>query len=263
MIISNIVGGLGNQLFQHAAGKEIAYKFSIDHYDGITQSNKYQKWTYKLGLVLDTNVKRNYKHLPVYKEPNFNYNEIPHKNLDGIVLEGYFQSWKYSINVIDQIRISVKDTMNFYPKIFNLYNFLSIKNSAFFHVRRGDYIGNENYHGLVGIEKIEDVISKLTKSNNIDIVCGFGDDDKVVQDILDRLNKKILLLNVSGLNLGDISDLILMSACKFSIIANSTFSWWGAHLNLRLDKEVYYPDKWFANNSINTSDLCPPKWISY
>lgn len=265
MIVSNLIGGLGNQLFQYAAGLQVANEFSLKYYDGISSLSKYPTWTYKLGLLFRQDTKHFYRNLPVYNEASYRFNEIILPSLNGTVLNGYFQSWKYSDKVINDIRVNAAKSINYYPQAETLYKKLLSCNSAFFHIRRGDYLsnGNENYHGVVCNSKVEKTLRALIESKQIDCICGFGDDVNLVQRVVDEMGECIPMVNVSRFNLGDIPEMLLMSACKFSVIANSSFSWWGAHLSSRLEQEVYYPEKWFAHNEHDTRDLCPPKWVPY
>lgn len=133
--------------------------------------------------------------------------------------------------------------------------------SVSIHFRRGDYVTNKSYLVLdlkYYYNAVELIRSKL-KNPNFYI---FSDDiDWVKRNFKNKLKSKITFQDC---NLSNIEDLMLMSNCKHNIIANSTFSWWGAWLNKNLDKIVIAPSKFFKDDIYNTnlkSTYYPQNWI--
>ena len=128
-------------------------------------------------------------------------------------------------------------------------------NSVSIHVRRGDYLkdNNLNIHGLCSLEYYSKAIEILNKnSNNLSFFI-FSDD-------LEWCKSKFSLSNDLHFCDGNfIEDFFLMSNCKNNIIANSSFSWWAAFLNENIKKTVIYPSNWFADK--NVSIYFPKKWI--
>ncbi len=139
---------------------------------------------------------------------------------------------------------------------------LSRCNGVSIHIRRGDYVTNtsaNDFHGLCSLEYysagIEYVLSRVPDAT-LDV---FSDDIEWA-----RLNIRIPAPTIFiDHNQGRSSweDMRLMSRCQHHIIANSSFSWWGAWLNPSPDKIVIAPSKWFADSSILTDDIVPSTWI--
>ncbi len=129
------------------------------------------------------------------------------------------------------------------------------------HVRRGDYIGN-NFHPIVDMEYYKKGLDLISRKNKIDCVYLFDRDD--IEWCKHNFKFDYPTVYVEADINSDVSvaeTLILMSNCKHFVLANSSFSWWGAWLAENSDKMVIAPQKWFANDSIDTSDLIPPEWI--
>ena len=134
------------------------------------------------------------------------------------------------------------------------------------HFRIGDYKDIQNYHPLLPYQYYENAITKLNHTiSNITILyfCEKKDNDTVSTFIqqLQYTFKHIQFVKVDD-DIPDWKQLLIMSCCSHNIIANSSFSWWGAFFNQNTNKLVYYPDKWFgpALTHHNTQDLIPTNW---
>jgi hypothetical protein len=267
MLISELIGGLGNQLFQYAAGLQLSRNFGMMHYVGLQKIENYPTWTFKLGPILNPNIIYDYSYKNVFDEKQFKYDEIFIESVSCNVLRGYFQSHLYSNMVINDIRRTINERIDFFPEIFPILNLLADNESLFFHVRRGDYMQKNNldYHGVVDVERIIIAVEEICNLKNIKIIIGFGDDLKIVDDIIDRIGSKCnLIVNASKMKLSDLSELIIMSCCGNAIIANSSFSWWGAYLSDKCTMGIVrYPDKWFNDSTIDTVNMNPIQWRSY
>lgn len=290
MIITKLIGGLGNQMFQYAAGRRTAIanntelKLDITGYDhqvGITPR------VYMLDIfhihasiatkqevkLFNTNskgfVQRHWRQLKlllfqrhyIRQRTTYFTNDflsIPNNSY----LDGYWGSEKYFADVVDIIR---KDfTLKNKPDKYNIDMIRRITNgnSVSIHIRRGDYILDEKtnkHHGVCNLDyylKAVDLIAKKVKKPFFFI---FSDDIKWAKQ---NLRLKFPCVYVDH-NIGekDCEDMRLMDECKHNVIANSSFSWWGAWLNKNKNKIVIAPKRWFTDKSINTEDLLPDSWI--
>lgn len=290
MIVVCLKGGLGNQMFQYALGRHLAYihnsrlkvditvyhpesprqyslgAFNIkenfaspDEIKGLTDIhlNKFQQWLHDL---LHNHPKRP----PTYicnNHSDFNPEVL---NLpDNIYLEGYWCSEKYFIDIADIIRkeFTVKTPQT--DKNKELAELINSTESVSIHFRRGDYIEDqkaEQSHGICTLDYyyscIEHVTSELTKPHFFI----FSDNPLWCKNNLQLLRPATFVEHNSPSQ--SYEDLRLMSQCRHNIIANSTFSWWGAWLNPNKDKLVLAPRKWFARKDKNSKDIIPSQWIA-
>lgn len=169
---------------------------------------------------------------------------------DNVNLYGFFQSEKYFSHISD----SIKEDFTFKDYVLNpckeMFTFGSEVISL--HIRRTDYVDKQEYHPLCTLDYYEKALSMLP--NNIPVII-FSDDPKwcKIQEIFedDRF-----LVSESNNNL---VDMCLMTMCKYHIIANSSFSWWGAWLSN--SKKVIAPKVWFGPSAnIDDVDLVPDRW---
>lgn len=276
MISIHLMGGLGNQFFQIFTLFNYALKYNkdikIEYSETLnigTIRPTYWNTLFKHIKYLTTN---NSINLPLLRENGFHFTELP-MNIDNIKLTGYFQSEKYfkeyydkitEILKLNEIKTDIKDKYNQY---------LKDNNTISMHFRLGDNkpihkqklfpILNKSYH----INSLK-YISNTTNNYNWNVLyfCEKEDNDIVIKDIeymktIEKF-KNINFIKVSD-NISEWEQLLLMSLCKHNIIANSTFSWWGAYLNDNNNKIVCYPNLWFGKdmNITNLNDLFPNNWI--
>ena len=257
MAVGQIMGGLGNQLFIIFTTIAYALENNMDY--SIINIEKRRKSYFDTELY--KHVKVNDKKLrgfKTYKEPNYHFNEIPKE--DTLILNGYFQSYKYFDKYKDLI-ISMLEFKN--DVKLNNYD-------GFLHFRLGDY-KNIECHPVCDIEyyikSLKDIEEKepVFSSKKLKFIYYFEEaDKKEVEEKVDILRNKFKTFTFEPVdkNLKDYQQMLSMTSLKYCIISNSTFSWWGSYLNKRDDKIVYYPEKWFegslSNNSIE--DLIPKNW---
>jgi len=284
MIIIKLIGGLGNQMFQYAAGRRAAYvnntqlKLDITGYDhqvGITNreymlhifyineqfaSQKEITACIKPVSFLSRIISR---HTSSYvKEQYFHFDPKILKPVNNRYLEGYWPSEKYFLDIGSIIR---KDfTLKNKPDKTNiaLLKRISIYNSVSIHVRRSDYVSDQktyDFHGVCGLDYYKKAISLIAEKTNNPHFFIFSDDPDWCKSNF-RLQSSTIYVT-HNLGVKDYEDMRLMSACKHNIIANSSFSWWGAWLNSNPNKIVMAPKKWFCDKSIDTKDLIPQDWI--
>jgi hypothetical protein len=279
------MGGLGNQLFQifttiaYSLKHKRNFGFIYTEFVGVGKTNrrntywntffKYiQKYVF-ISIPITTYIKEDDFHYSILENPN-----LIHKNEnENICLYGYFQSYKYFENYtsiiirllnIDFIRYKVIDKSKFNP--------LDLTNSISMHFRFGDYKKIPDHYPLLTFDYYDNCIYYLLNNqlkNNINPfinILYFCEEEDImdVLDIIDKLKIKYKMLNFIKVSseLFDWEQLLLMSCCKYNIIANSTFSWWAAYLNNNIEKVVCYPDKWFGDKKkhLNTKDLFLPSW---
>ena len=138
---------------------------------------------------------------------------------------------------------------------------ISQTNSVSLHIRRGDYVSNQKTnqtHGTCDLDYYQRCITEIEKEVENPYFFVFSDEIEWVKENL-KINHPAEYVDQ---NTGDKSyeDMRLMSQCKHNVIANSSFSWWGAWLNSYPDKIVFAPKRWFASDKHNTKDLIPEGW---
>lgn len=288
MIITRLFGGLGNQMFQYAAGRRLAYVFSVELKLDITWIDKFDSRPYVLG---NFDIKENFaseseiaavaptgkcahaiakrwpKKWPNYiQEKHFHFDPDILKLHDGVYLKGYWQSEKYFADIADIVRREFTLKTPLSEKTRDVSELIASKRSVSIHIRRGDYAAlrkTKQHHGVCDLEyyfRCVDHIKRSVKNPHFFI---FSDDPQWARDNL----KSICYATVVDHNLlgNAYEDLWLMSRCDHHIIANSSFSWWGAWLNPRKDKIILAPKQWFAEKtqiSTNIEDLFPSSWIA-
>jgi hypothetical protein len=283
------MGGLGNQMFQYALGLSISEyrndKFQIDtsillnrknlnpnsvirDFDlaevfNIEISNKY------IG-VQDINVNKYYtnfnKFLPLnirkyYTEKHFHFNnEVYNLKSKDLILEGYWQSYKYFQNNQNEIKRVFTFKNPLMPNSVNLMNIILNTDSVCINVRRGDFI-NDPILELQSIDFYINSINYLRSIIKTELTFFvFSDDMEWCKNNFNFLcNSYTVDHTHKGLRFSNY--LLLMSSCKHFIIPNSTFGWWAAYMSSNKNKKIIAPKNWFKNNKINTLDLIPNSWI--
>ncbi len=267
MITCDVIGagpqnpGLGNQLFVVAATLSLA---EDNKTRAVFPDLLYPPYAFYGNTIfsrLDTGKDKSFVEY-VYQEPPYTstiYREIPFR--ENMILRGHFQSYKYFYHNIETIRQLLKNPQSLTKGLDNKYeNLLSCPNTVSVHVRRGDYTQlTQNYATLTD----DYYLRALEKIGSYSKIVMFSDDidwckDNVLQ------SKAADIVYIKGEL--DIADLYLMSRMKNHIVANSTFSVWGALLNDNQNATVVAPKAWFgaartSNNDIETADLMPPEWL--
>jgi hypothetical protein len=190
-----------------------------------------------------------------YEEPFFNYNHRIFEIPDGVDVNGYFQSEKYFKHAESKVR----EVFTFRPEIRQKaeMELAKVKDDAprvSIHVRRGDYVANSANHTVTGMEYYVEAINKFFSKEPYRFVV-FSDDPEWCKEMFE--GGYIVDINDSY------TEMCMMSMCDHHIIANSSFSWWGAWLNPNPKKIVTAPSLWFGPNLRNncTMDLLPQTWF--
>jgi GR25 family glycosyltransferase involved in LPS biosynthesis len=246
-------GRLGNQFFQIAATIGLATKHSVKY--------AFPEWTYQPYFEKKLPVHFNIQGSEV-SEPHFHYGDLILDRGRDLDLMGYFQSEKYFEAIREEIKkyfsfkddflISVAEKLQL-PEEENING----KPWCAISVRRGDYVGNANYANLD-----KTYYTNATKCMPEDCTfIVFSDDLPWCKEHLGQAQGLPRPVFTDGFN--EIESMALLSLCDHFIIANSTFSWWGAWLGEKPHSKIIAPDDWFGEglkHKSNTKDIIPERW---
>jgi hypothetical protein len=290
MIIVKLMGGLGNQMFQYAFGRYLSLKNNSPIYiqadfltneefsnNSLFTNREYQLDGYKISGILigRKKIKRflgsknkiphiRRKTLFIKERDNYGFQNEYLKLKGNIYLEGYWQSEKY----FKEIESILYEEYILKKKLTgkNLETSKIIQDSecsVSIHIRRGDYISNPIFSEVLGacsMQYYQKAIEFL-RSKNLNIVFFiFSDEIDWAKSNLDFITEKKVFVDQND-DGSCYEDMRLMSLCQHNIIANSSFSWWGAWLNRNISKIVIAPKKWYNDRSIKNPDLIPESWI--
>jgi hypothetical protein len=287
------MGGLGNQMFQYANAKSLALslncplKFRTDSFKAYKDHNGFElERIFNLNIEVATDIelskligwfRTNFitRHIlskeylkflngdNFYSDPNLKYcSDLINKVRYGGYLHGYWQSEQYFDKNISNLLndFTFRDELNF--DNLNIARLISKKDSISVHIRRGDYFSKTNktsIHNICSIDYYKVSINFLLRKFPSANLLVFSDDPLwVSQNLLPHYANMILVDHNKGPN--SYNDMRLMSLCQHHIIANSSFSWWGAWLNRNIDKIVVAPKKWYSDDK-TLPDLIPKSWI--
>ena len=275
MITCNLMGGLGNQLFQifttisHAMNLKVRFDF-IDIYKlgGVQTIVRPTYWDNFL-IKLKPFTSKVFPQMILEKESGFNYSDLnlyKHKN-ENICLYGYFQSHKYFLENfytickmigLEDIKKSVINKSGFTQDVLN--------DTISLHFRLGDYKKIQQYHPIMTYEYYKKSLDYFKIREQLKSNILFFCEEEDIEDVNETIAKlktefpSVNFIRASN-DLSDWEQMILMSCCRDNIIANSSFSWWGAHFNMNPYKIVCYPAIWFGDAAgHDTRDLCPMEW---
>jgi Glycosyl transferase family 11 len=281
-VYTRLHGGLGNQLFQYAAGFALAKRLRTDLiidariFDN-SSLRKYELGHFNISARLgDKNdlppskqsplrylVWRYGKQSPIiYRENNLRFNPTFCSIEKPVYLHGYWQSERYFLEFGEELRTELSFTSPPFGKNAELFSEISAKNCVSLHVRRGDYISSagSKAHGVCSAEYFTNAINEISCAigEQFTIVI-FSDEPQWARENLKSIQPSIIV-DINDSSKG-FEDMRLMAACSHHIIANSSFSWWGAWLNSSKQKIVVAPKQWFANPTLRNPDLLPKNWI--
>lgn len=272
-ISCRLMGGLGNQLFQLFATLAYATRHSCSPVFTYSEQLTVGKvrntyWSNFLSHIKRFTTVQELQ-FPVYREPGFEYSPIPLSNKQDLMLLGYFQSPKYFANeqaeIFDAIKLEdqKKAVLSEYSSyVTDDYETISM------HFRLDDYKDIQDRHPIMPYEYYRNALVHMIGSIHselpVKVLCFYQEGDSVeVGEVIDRLSREFDFIQFQHIDhsIEDWQQLLLMSSCKHNIIANSTFSWWGAYFNECSGKIVCYPSTWFGPRlSHNIKDLFPNTW---
>jgi len=285
-IVSELRGGIGNQLFVWAAGHSLAKKRKFTHFvddsklpdiesiliefafqhevpggevkypisDRVANwdNRKFQSGLYKFQILQEKiGINR------VFQERNVQYDSRVEKIHDSKILRGFFQSYKYFDVDREEIKFLLTSNFVFSDYSHNFLNKFNKKGWISVHVRLGDYL---NFPGVF------DSTSRRYFRESISIakaICGdlpvlvFSDDINLAAEVVPNADYYISSLEIKS----SVETLLLMSKGSIVVGSNSTFSWWAAYLQANSDSAIF-PRPWYRNKLINDADLVLPTWIS-
>ena len=290
MIIVKLIGGLGNQMFQYALGRHLAEKhntllkldisgfetYTLHKYalgafniqENFASPQEVQSFTRLKAGVLKKIIRRLAGGPPllasthVIEKKKFHFCpdilELP----DNIYLEGSWQSEKYFSAIAEIIRREFTVESPQAGKDKELADQIAEHESVSLHIRRADYVSDahtQQVHGTCDMNYYFQCIEQLSQKIKAPHFFIFSDDPEwAYANMKLRYQYTIVDHNNADKNY---EDLRLMSLCKYHIIANSSFSWWGAWLSQYDQKIVFVPQRWLKSEAYEVDDLIPAKWI--
>ena len=283
-----ILGGLGNQMFQYAFAYALSKKKGAEIKLDISGFKAYDLRAYELNLFdisleiakIEEANRLKYKEENLlqkivrkvrrkglllsdsyYREPHFNFDEKVF-DLENVYCDGYWQSEKYFKEYRYELlkEFTLKKDLSKQSQVYK--NEIVKTESVSLHIRRGDYVTNEHtnsVHGTCSLAYYREAILLMKSKLSNPSFYIFSDDLQWARKNFNFI-ENITIIELDK-EIPDHEEMMLMSLCKHNIIANSSFSWWGAWLNQNPNKMVIAPFKWFNDTSKDTSDLIPEIWI--
>jgi hypothetical protein len=293
LVIVKLQGGLGNQMFQYALGKVLSHRHKtsllvdtsfysqelanvdkrapeLDVFSSVrlriadsrlvSSFYQYGRWDNRLRKIFG------FPKRALVKEQNFRYDDSVLTSKPPVLLDGLFQTENY----FRDCRSLILDSFSFDPFPPGDANAAFLRqisdcDAVAVHVRRGDYVKfaiTNSFHGACSIEYYRNAVQLLRDRIPQAHFFFFSDDPDWVKEHLSFPDVKSTVISI---NKGRDSwkDMRLMSCCRHNIIANSSFSWWGAWLNRNEKKTVIAPARWFRSTDpfFDTRDVIPAEWI--
>lgn len=288
-----IVGGLANQMFQYATGRSLALHLSCPLKLDLSTFQTYADWPYQLDIFdidaevvsqeelrqfvrkktkLEWQVERYIlrrrdaaRWEGVFDERGFGFDPELYAQTPPIFLRGYWQSPKYFAHQREELLRIFTPKTPLSPNARETMRQIAGGTAVSIHVRRGDYVRRADVaqvHGTCSLDYYRRAVGLIRRLYADARFYVFSDDPQYVRDSFDFCPNYSL---VGGNDDKPHEDMLLMSRCRHHIIANSSFSWWGAWLNRQPDKTVIAPRRWFSDEKLHrtfTYDLYPEEWIT-
>jgi len=281
VIIVKLTGGLGNQLFQYAAGRRLSLTLGVPLKLDISGYKRHSQRAYELdrfcieagiatawevarwrGPRLLTRITQPLGLLPrLVMEKSFAFDPDILLLQDDRYLEGYWQSYRYCADFAPQIRRELAVRTPLPDADRTLLDRMARCEAVCLHVRRGDYASNpaaRQFHGLCNPDYYRTAVEGLAAQLRAPELFVFSDDMPWVKQHY-RFELPTTHVEHHGADRAPL-ELRLMAGCRHFVIANSSLSWWAAWLSANENPIVYAPRRWFADPSIDTSELTPPAW---
>ncbi len=286
MFVFQFMGGLGNQLFQYAAARALSIKRGIpfkidfdDPYKFVKRELNLSAFNLEVSLASKKEISK--------CKPKFRYEKRlwmllgkdPANKLwrerkdytfdpdffsipDGAYVSGFWQTEKYFLDIEETLRKDLSFRQQPTGKNAEWMEKIKSCHSVSVHIRRGDVITvakTNKLYGTITNEYYRDAMQKMIEFNKDSVFFFFSDDMEWVKENIKTSYPSYYIDGNDDAH--NYEDLRLMSACKNHIIANSSFSWWGAWLNADKNKKVIGPANWMSTRNIAETDHIPSSWI--
>jgi hypothetical protein len=283
MIIVNLKGGVGNQMFQYAFGRKLALlngdelkletagldranavgdiyrQFALDAFAierNVATAKEVRALKYPYGVF-----SKGWRWFTarILRKTNAGYDPRALTQTGDLFLDGYWQSPRYFADIRDTILADFQLRTPLSPVVTAYQEQIESCPSVSIHVRRGDYAKNprvQKEFGICTAAYYQLAIEQIESRVAAPVFFIFSDDIAWVKENVSLPSSAIY---VQGPGLRDVEEMALMSMCKHNIIANSTFSWWGAWLNNNPDKIVIAPNPWYETIPYD-EQLIPSSW---
>lgn len=276
MIISLILGGLGNQFFQYAAARHIAHKHNVP-LKLETHGFRFAKYAAHPYTLDKFNISDQRAHLSDYlrlapramfqqivvREHDNGFNQNLERIQDNVILVGYWQNPRYFSDIENVLRNEFTLRKPPTSSTARIAETIQTEESVSIHIRRTDYVRNPRNLEIFEecrMDYYRDAMNLVAERCIRPNYFVFSDDPDWARANLPNNGLRMTFVTHNGAGTAH-EDLMLMSKCRHNIIANSTFSWWGAWLNDNPQKIVVSPRRWFKNSRGQENDLLPSEWI--
>lgn len=278
MVIVEVTGGLGNQMFQYALYRQLQcmgknVKLDLSFYNTKQTLRRFELDVFRVsyevaakgeicrlrGYTADASRPEKILTTKIYRKPNVYIENLDEGfqpvvfEPDDVYLSGYWQNEKYFQSIREQILQDFCFPLECTKQNSELLRQIQSRNSVSVHVRRGDYLESANsrlYSGICTMDYYRNAVAYMKEHLRDPYFYIFTDDPEWAKG---EFNGEDMLVVEHMSGEPDYTDMFLMSKCKAHIIANSTFSWWGAWLDARKDKMVISPSKWLNNHQVNNA----------
>ena len=278
-VCGHLMGGLGNQIFQIFATISYSLEFNRDFIFGYNKRSpgsqlRFTFWDTlfkhikKYTTFEDSEAQKEICAYPMRKVHAHHYQEFKEHESNGFTLFGFFQSDLYFKKNYDKILDLIKfdEVLNEVKNKYN--NYFDSDKICSIHFRIGDYKFHQDCHPVMTYDYYNKAIKELKNKTSISKIIYFYEitDKDDVEKIIERLENENKDIQFQGIDhsIEDWEQLLIMSLCNHNIIANSSFSWWGAYFNKSPNKIVLYPEEWVGwrlSRNHNLKDAFPNEWI--
>lgn len=282
MIAVRLIGGLGNQMFQYAAGRALAERLGTELVLDARDFEHYTLYGYGLDkFAIRAPVatpeqlarwpswirrwSRRLRRVGIrtrwYAEIQFHYDSAWESIPDGTMIDGYFQSERYFPGMAGALRREFTPVAPLSPQNAQYAELARGCESVMIHVRRGDYVTNAKtlkIHGVCSVDYYRASIAAMRERLAAPRFFVFSNDMAWARENLPLGDDAVY---VEGNGKAPEVDIHLMAQCRHHVIANSSFSWWGAWLGAHPQKIVIAPEPWFDNARHVADDLVPSGWL--
>jgi hypothetical protein len=287
-VVARIEGGLGNQLFEYAAARALADRLQCGLFLDLRGIQENGDRPYQLGLYnvraeiataemlatlppwRSSRMRRIQQslsfmlpggfHTSVFRSRSFAYDALFERLQHPVYMVGYWQSERYFASnrtrLLQDLVLKMRDDVNAV-----WVQRIEACNSVSLHVRRGDYVSNASaskFHGTCNLVYYQRAVAELMRKETDIEVFVFSDEPQWAAENL-RLPVCTHIVDANSPDSGHL-DIELMRRCKHHVLANSSFSWWGAWLCEFPRQIVFAPDRWFSDPGIDASDVVPSRW---